>query len=119
MAAGKISYSSVNRVLFVPGLTVLEVHYAGHTSAGVTGAAASSSRLHYWVESLISGLGIPSAIWAVSRVISVSIPAAVHGSPEERVFYWLSAGVVVEWLFVGALWFVLWHLGLFFREFGV
>jgi hypothetical protein len=78
VAAGRISYSSVNRVLFVPGLTVLEVHYDGHTSVGGYGITASSSRLHCWVESLILGLGIPSAIWAVSPVISVSIPAAVH-----------------------------------------
>jgi hypothetical protein len=69
---------SVNRVLFVPGLTVLEVHYDGHTSVGGYGVTASSSRLHCWVESLVLGLGIPSAIWAVSPVISVSIPAAVH-----------------------------------------
>jgi hypothetical protein len=47
-------------------------------ASGATGVTASSSRLHCWVESLILGLGIPSAIWAVSRVISVSIPAAVH-----------------------------------------
>jgi membrane protease YdiL (CAAX protease family) len=88
-------------------------------ASGVTGVTASSSRLHCWVESLILGLGIPSAIWVVSRVISVSIPAAVHGSPQERFFYWLSAGVVVEWLFVAALWFVLPHRGLSFRELGV
>jgi hypothetical protein len=71
------------------------------------------------VELLILGLGIPSAIWAVSRLISVSIPAAVHGSPEQRFFFWFSAGVVVEWLFVLGLWFVLRRRGLSFTDLGV
>ena len=83
------------------------------------GAAASSSRLQCWVESLILGLGIPSAIWAVSKLISVSVPAAVHGSPEQRFFFWFSAGVVVEWLFVIGLWFVLRRRGLSFIDLGV
>ena len=51
-------------------------------ASGVKGVTASPSRLQCWVESLALGLGIPSAIWAVSRLISLSIPAAVHGSPE-------------------------------------
>jgi hypothetical protein len=55
------------------------------------------------VESLILDLGIPAAIWVVSRVISASIPAAVRGSPEQRFFFWFSAGVIVEWLFVVGL----------------
>jgi membrane protease YdiL (CAAX protease family) len=71
------------------------------------------------VASLILGLGIPSAIWAVSRLISVSIPGAVHGSPEQRFFWWLSAGVIIEWLFVVGLWFVLQHRGLSFKDLGV
>jgi CAAX protease family protein len=88
-------------------------------ASGVKGVTPSSSRLQCWVESLILGLGIPSAIWAVSKVISVSIPAAVHGSPEQRFFFWFSAGVVVEWLFVIGLWFVLRRRGLSFTDLGV
>jgi membrane protease YdiL (CAAX protease family) len=65
----------------------------------VKGVTASSSRLQCWVESLILGLGIPSAIWAVSRLISVSIPAAVHGSPEQRFFWFSAAGFCEEVLF--------------------
>lgn len=90
---------------------------ATHASR-VKGVTASSSRLQCSVESLILGLGIPSAIWAVSKLISVSIPAAVHGAPEQR-FFWLSAGVVVEWLFVIGLWFVLRRRGLSFTDLGV
>ena len=88
-------------------------------ASGVKGITVSSSRFQCWVESLILGLGIPSAIWAVSRLISVSIPAAVHGSPEQRFFFWFSAGVVVEWLFVIGLWFVLRRRGLSFIDLGV
>lgn len=88
-------------------------------ASAVKGVAASRSRFLCWVESLILGLGIPSAIWAVSKLISVSIPAAVHGSPEQRYFFWFSAGVVVEWLFVMGLWFVLRRRGLTFTDLGV
>jgi membrane protease YdiL (CAAX protease family) len=87
--------------------------------SGAKGVAPSSSRLQCWGESLILGLGIPSAIWLVSKLISVSIPAAVHGSPEQRFFFWFSAGVVVEWLFVIGLWFVLRRRGLSFADLGV
>ena len=62
----------------------------------VTAVAAPDSRLRCWVESLVLGLGIPSAIWVVSKIIAVSIPAAVHGSPEQRFFFWFIAGVIVE-----------------------
>jgi membrane protease YdiL (CAAX protease family) len=71
------------------------------------------------VESLILALGIPSAIWAVSRLISASIPAAVRGTPEQRFFFWFSAGVLVEWLFVIGLWVLLRRRGLSFADFGV
>lgn len=60
-----------------------------------------------WVDSLVLALGIPVGIWVVSRLISASFPAAVHGSPEQRFFFWFIAGVIVEWLFVVAFWFVL------------
>jgi hypothetical protein len=83
------------------------------------GVAGSFSRLQCWVDSLILGIGIPSAIWAVSKFISVSIPAAIHGSPEQRFFFWCSAGVVVEWLFVIGLWFVLRQRRVSFTDLGV
>jgi membrane protease YdiL (CAAX protease family) len=85
----------------------------------VTGVAAPDSRLQCWVESLLLGLGIPSAIWVVSKIIAVSIPAAVHGSPEQRFFFWFIAGVIVEWLFVVGVWLVLRRRGLSFKELGV
>lgn len=83
------------------------------------GVTRSFGRLQCWIDALVLGLGVPSAIWAVSKLISSSIPGALHGSPEQRFFYWFSGGVVVEWLFVIALWFVLWHRGLSFRDLGV
>jgi membrane protease YdiL (CAAX protease family) len=85
----------------------------------VTAVAAPDSRLRCWVQSLVLGLGIPSAIWVVSKIITVSIPAAVHGSPEQRFFFWFIAGVIVEWLFVVGVWLVLRRRGLSFQELGV
>jgi membrane protease YdiL (CAAX protease family) len=79
----------------------------------------SSGQFLCWAESLILGLGIPSSVWVISKLISTSIPAAVHGSPEQRFLFWLSAGVIVEWLFVVGLWFVLRLRGLSFKNIGV
>lgn len=87
--------------------------------SGVRVVRASSGRLQCWVESLVLGLGIPAAIWVVSKLISTSFPAAVHGSPEQRYLFWLSAGVIVEWLFVIGLWFASRRRGLSFGDFGV
>jgi membrane protease YdiL (CAAX protease family) len=70
-------------------------------------AGRSSVRFLCWVESLILGCAMPAAIWAVSRLLSRSFPADLHGSPEQRFMLWISAGLVVEWVFVTMLWFVL------------
>jgi hypothetical protein len=71
------------------------------------------------VECLILGLGLPACIWVVSSLIRLNIPAAVHGSPEQRFFLWIVAGLIVEWLFVIALWFVLRSRGSSFKDLGV
>jgi membrane protease YdiL (CAAX protease family) len=68
---------------------------------------------------LIVGLGIPAAIWIVSKLISLSIPAAVHGSPEQRFLLWILGGVIVEWVFVVVIWFVLRTRGSSFEDIGV
>jgi membrane protease YdiL (CAAX protease family) len=81
--------------------------------------SVSSGRLVCWVESLIVGLGVATAIWITSKLISLSIPAAVHGSPEQRFLLWILGGVIVEWFFVVALWFVLRARGSSFRDLGV
>jgi membrane protease YdiL (CAAX protease family) len=82
-------------------------------------ANASSGRLLCWVESLTLGLGVPSGIWAVSRLISLYIPVAVHGSPEQRFLLWILGGVIVEWSFVILLWFLLWARQSSFKDLGV
>jgi membrane protease YdiL (CAAX protease family) len=81
--------------------------------------SVSSGRLVCWVESLIVGLGVPTAIWITSKLISLFIPAAVHGSPEQRFLLWILGGVIVEWFFVVVLWFVLRARGSSFRDLGV
>jgi membrane protease YdiL (CAAX protease family) len=87
-------------------------------SAVQTARSSSGQRL-CWVESLILGLGFPAAMWAVSRLISFSIPAAVHGSDEQRYLLYILRVVVVEWAFVVALWFVLLARGSSFTDLGV
>ena len=86
---------------------------------GTQKASAPLSRLLCWVEALTLALGIPSAIWAVSKLILLSIPAAVHGSSEQRFLLWIMGGVIVEWLFVIVLWFVLRNRGYTFKDLGV
>ncbi len=76
-------------------------------ASAVQGIVPSTSRIQCWTEALILSLGIPAMIWALSKIISISIPAAVHGSPEQRYLFWFGAGVVVEWVFVIGLWFPL------------
>src|SRR5215831_9687905 len=78
-----------------------------------------SARRQCWVDSLALALGIPAGIWVVSKFITASFAAAVHGSPEQRFFFWFSAGVIVEWLFVLGLWFVLRRRRTFFKTLGV
>src|SRR5216683_4615512 len=87
--------------------------------SGVQMASVSSGRLVCWVESLIVGLSIPAAIWIISKLISLSIPAAVHGSVEQRFLLWILGGVIVEWVFVVAVWFVLRTRGSSFKDIGV
>jgi hypothetical protein len=71
------------------------------------------------MDSLTLAVGIPAAIWVASKVITGAVPAAVHGSPEQRFFFWFSAGVIVEWLFVIGLWFVLRRRRASFTDLGV
>lgn len=81
-------------------------------------ASTSSSRLLCWIEALILGLGVPSGIWAVSRLISLYIPAAVNGSREQRFLLWVLGGVIAEWSFVIVLWFLLRARRSSFRDLG-
>ena len=88
-------------------------------NAEIQAARDSRTQLLCWTESLILGLGVPGAIWVVSRVISLSVPAAVHGSPASRFLLWILGGAIVEWSFVIALWFVVRSRGSSFRALGV
>src|SRR5713101_5232772 len=76
-------------------------------------------RLRCWIESSILAFGAPATIWAVSRLIASSIPAALHGTVEQRFWFWAGAGLIQEWSFVGALWLVLRKRGSSFKELGV
>lgn len=79
----------------------------------------SRSQMLCWTESLILAFGIPASTWVVWRIISVSFPAAVHGSLASRFLFWILGGVIVEWSFVIALWFVVRRRRSSFRDLGV
>jgi membrane protease YdiL (CAAX protease family) len=90
-------------------------------NTGLSGASSGgslSARSLCWVESLILGLGIPAGIWAVSHLISLYIPAAVHGSREQRFLFWILGGAIVEWSFVVVIWMVLRSRKSSFRNIG-
>jgi membrane protease YdiL (CAAX protease family) len=91
----------------------------GPEVSGTRAVGNSSGRVQCWVESVILALGSPIAIWVFSRLISVSVPAASHGSPEQRFLLWASEGAVVLWSFVIVLWLVLRSRGLSFHDLGV
>jgi hypothetical protein len=57
-------------------------------------------------------------IWCFSKFITSSIPA-VSGSPEQRFFFWLIAGVIAEWLFVIGVGFLLKNRRVSFKDLGV
>jgi membrane protease YdiL (CAAX protease family) len=88
-------------------------------ASGVRAIGRSSGRVRCWVESAILALGSPLTIWGVSRLISVSVPSASHGSPEQRFLLWASEGAIVLWSGVILLWFVLRSRGLSFHDLGV
>ena len=81
--------------------------------------SASPGRLVCWLESFIVGLGIPAAIWMISKLISLSIPAASHGSAEQRFLFWILGGAIAEWGFVVVVWFALRSRGSSFKDIGV
>jgi hypothetical protein len=82
------------------GSPLVDTHNSG------TLAVSASGGFLCWVESLILGLGVPTAIWIVSKLISLSVPAAVHSFLASPFLLWILGGVIVEWSFVIALWFV-------------
>lgn len=82
-------------------------------------SAVAIRRPRCWLEALLVGLGMPAAIWITNKVISYSIPAAVHGSHEQRFMASIIGVAIVEWAFVVGLWFALRVRGSSFRYLGV
>ena len=81
--------------------------------------AGGISKARCWLEALILGLGMPAAIWITTKLIEYSVPAAVHGSHEQRYIWSIVEVAIVEWLTVAGLWFVLRGRGQSFGRFGV
>jgi membrane protease YdiL (CAAX protease family) len=72
-----------------------------------------------WIQSAILAFGFPAVIWAVSKLITLSIPATLHGSVGQRFLLSISGLLVAEWLFVIAIRFTLKSRGLSFHDLGV
>lgn len=79
----------------------------------------SANRLSCWVEGIGLGLGLPVTIWAASKLITLSIPAATQGTPAQRFLLWIAGPSIAEWLFVIAVGVVLRRRGVSFRSIGV
>jgi membrane protease YdiL (CAAX protease family) len=79
----------------------------------------SGKRIACWIEFLILGLGLPATIRAISKLITLSFPASVHGSPAERFLLWVTGPAIVEWLFVIGVAFALRRQGRSFKQIGV
>src|SRR5213594_3189286 len=71
------------------------------------GGEVSNSPVRPWTEFVILGLGLPAAIWVASRLIKLSVPASIYGSPGERFLWWIAGPAIAEWLFVLGVVFVL------------
>jgi membrane protease YdiL (CAAX protease family) len=85
----------------------------------VQATSGGSVRVRCWAESLLLGLGMPTAMWVAKKIISTSIPAVVNGSPAQRFLLRESSTMIVEWGFVVLLWIALRKRGSSFKEFGV
>ena len=90
-----------------------------HNTAAIEQRAAGHSAPLLWAEFAILGLGLPAAIWACSKLIKLSIPAASQGSPGERFLWWITGPAIAEWLFVLGLVLVMGHRRVSLRDIGV
>jgi membrane protease YdiL (CAAX protease family) len=87
--------------------------------SGALPTGKAFGRVQCWLESIVLSLGSPLAIWGISRLISLSVPAATHGSREQRFVIWASEGAIVLWSLVIVVWFVLRSRGLSFKDLGI
>jgi membrane protease YdiL (CAAX protease family) len=93
------------------------VNYRGLTKQLKGQAIRSESRL-CWLEWTVLGFGLLALIAGISRLVAYSVPAARHGSVEQRYVWSLLGGVLAEWLLVIAAWVLLNSRGLSFKDFG-
>ncbi|HXX45047.1 MAG TPA: CPBP family intramembrane glutamic endopeptidase [Candidatus Acidoferrales bacterium] len=81
-------------------------------------AGAPSGRIRCWIEALALGLIVPGGVWAVDKIMAGSIPAATHGSAEQRFLLWVSHGMIVEWALVALVWLMLRQRGASLKDLG-
>lgn len=86
--------------------------------SGAQPAHSSRNRILCWLEALALGLFVPGGVWAVDKIMAASIPAATHGSSEQRFLLWVSHGMIVEWGLVAVVWLALRKRGSSFQDLG-
>jgi membrane protease YdiL (CAAX protease family) len=90
------------------------------TVAGTIPASnAQKQRMRFWLAWGVLGFGLPAAVVGTSKIVTLVIPAALHGSVGQRFLLWTAGPAIAEWLFVLALWFVLRSRQQSFRDLGV
>jgi membrane protease YdiL (CAAX protease family) len=87
--------------------------------AGAPLSNRRNSKSRCWVEAVIVGVGMPAAIWAVTKLIVLAVPTATQGTREERYIWSILEVAIVEWLTVGGLYAVLKARGSSFSYLGV
>jgi Type II CAAX prenyl endopeptidase Rce1-like len=76
----------------------------GHFSEGIM---ANGFRRLCWLEWAILGFGLPGAIAGASKLLTLVVPAAQHGTLGQRYLLSLVGPVAAEWVFALAAWFSL------------
>lgn len=71
-----------------------------------------------WIEALALGVVVPAGVWIVDKIMAAAIPAATHGSAEQRFLLWVSHGMIVEWALVAIVWIALRRRGSSFKDLG-
>ncbi len=79
----------------------------------------SGLRRQCWLEWLALGFGLPALISALSKLVTLSVPAARTGTLGERYLWSLAGPIIAEWVFVIGAFLVLRRRGESLRSVGL
>jgi membrane protease YdiL (CAAX protease family) len=75
-------------------------------------------RRRCWLGWAVLSFGLPGLIAGASELVNSAVPAAQHGTLEQRYVVSLAGGAIAEWVFVIAAWLVLKSRNQSFRDLG-